>query len=121
MATTGYYSVQLNDANINAEFTVATHSDTMRFTFPANQKSRIQIVLARRGGRTSILHILQNVKVIADLPNLFDKTTENMILDATLNGQSYPYCFISQTDIANGGALDLQMGFSQIKVEERNQ
>jgi predicted alpha-1,2-mannosidase len=60
-ASAGYYSVQLTDNNIKAELTAAPHSGMMRFTFPANQQSRIQIDLARRVGGTSSL---QYVKVV---------------------------------------------------------
>ncbi len=60
-ASAGYYSVQLTDKSIKAEMTAAPHSGIMRFTFPANKQSRIQIDLARRVGGTSSL---QSVKVI---------------------------------------------------------
>ena len=52
-ASAGYYSVTLTDYNIRAEMTAAMHSGIMRFTFPANKQSRIQIDLARRVGGTS--------------------------------------------------------------------
>ena len=57
----GYYGVQLTEHNIKAEMTAAPHSGILRFTFPANQQSRIQIDLARRVGGTSVW---QEVKVI---------------------------------------------------------
>lgn len=60
-ASAGYYSVQLTDNNIKAEMTAAPHSGMMRFTFPANKQSRIQIDLARRVGGTSTL---QYVKLV---------------------------------------------------------
>jgi predicted alpha-1,2-mannosidase len=60
-ATAGYYSVQLTDNNIKAEMTAAPHSGMLRFTFPQNKQSRIQIDLARRVGGTSTL---QYVKVV---------------------------------------------------------
>jgi predicted alpha-1,2-mannosidase len=62
-AQAGYYAVTLDDYKIRAEMTAAPHSGILRFTFPANQQSRIQIDLARRVGGTS-LH--QSVKVIDD-------------------------------------------------------
>jgi len=60
-ACAGFYSVLLTDNNIKAEMTAAPHSGIMRFTFPANKKSRIQIDLARRVGGTSSL---QQIKVV---------------------------------------------------------
>lgn len=60
-ASAGYYSVQLTDNNIKAEATTAPHSGMLRFTFPQNKQSRIQIDLARRVGGTSTL---QYVKVV---------------------------------------------------------
>jgi predicted alpha-1,2-mannosidase len=62
-ASAGYYSVQLTEHDIKAEMTAAPHSGIMRFTFPAQRQSRIQIDLARRVGGTSIW---QEVKVIDD-------------------------------------------------------
>jgi predicted alpha-1,2-mannosidase len=60
-ASAGYYSVVLTDYNIKAEMTAAPHSGMLRFTFPENKQSRIQIDLARRVGGTST-H--QYVKVV---------------------------------------------------------
>ncbi|GAC1309959.1 MAG: GH92 family glycosyl hydrolase [Mucilaginibacter sp.] len=60
-ATAGYYSALLTNYNIKAEMTAAPHSGMLRFTFPRNKQSRIQIDLARRVGGTSTL---QYVKVI---------------------------------------------------------
>ncbi len=62
-ASAGYYSVRLTDNNIQAEMTAAPHSGMLRFTFPANKRSRIQIDLARRVGGTSTL---QYVKAVND-------------------------------------------------------
>jgi len=62
-ASAGYYSVQLTDHHIKAELTASTHSGMMRFTFPENKQSRIQIDLARRVGGTSTL---QSVKLVDD-------------------------------------------------------
>ena len=62
-AHAGYYSVELTDYHIKAEMTAAPHSGMMRFTFPANEQSRIQIDLARRVGGTSTE---QYVKVLDD-------------------------------------------------------
>ncbi|MFT3751152.1 MAG: GH92 family glycosyl hydrolase [Agriterribacter sp.] len=52
-ASAGYYSVQLTDYNIKAEMTATPHCGMLRFTFPENKRSRIQIDLARRVGGTS--------------------------------------------------------------------
>ncbi|MEO7216095.1 GH92 family glycosyl hydrolase [Mucilaginibacter sp.] len=60
-SSAGYYSVQLTDNNIKAEMTAAPHSGMLRFTFPQNKLSRIQIDLARRVGGTSTL---QYVRVV---------------------------------------------------------
>ena len=62
-ATAGYYAVTLDDYNIKAEATAALHSGILRFTFPANEQSRIQIDLSHRHDGTS-LH--QTVKVVDD-------------------------------------------------------
>ncbi|RZK91794.1 MAG: glycoside hydrolase family 92 protein [Pedobacter sp.] len=60
-ASAGYYSVFLSDYKVKTEATAAPHSGMLKFTFPANQQSRIQIDLARRVGGTSTE---QYVKVI---------------------------------------------------------
>ena len=60
-ASAGYYSVQLTDYNIRAEATVAEHGGLLRFTFPENKQSRIQIDLARRVGGTSVYQYIQVV------------------------------------------------------------
>lgn len=62
-ASPGYYSVGLTDHHIHAELTAMPHCGMMRFTFPENQRSRIQVDLARRVGGTSEL---QYVKVVDD-------------------------------------------------------
>jgi len=63
VAKAGYYAATLSDYQVRAEVTAAPHSGILRFTFPKNEKSRIQIDLARRIGGTS-LH--QTVKVVGD-------------------------------------------------------
>ena len=63
IAQAGYYAVTLKDYQVRAEVTAAPHSGMLRFTFPENPLSRIQIDLARRIGGTS-LH--QTVKVVGD-------------------------------------------------------
>ena len=63
VAQAGYYAVTLDDYNVRAEMSAAPHSGILRFTFPRNPQSRIQIDLARRIGGTS-LH--QTVKVVGD-------------------------------------------------------
>jgi len=60
-AKAGYYSADLTDYNIKAELTVAPHSGIIRFTYPENDLSRIQIDLARRVGGASKW---QTVKVL---------------------------------------------------------
>jgi len=62
-ASAGYYSVMLTESNIKAEATAARRSGMLRFTFPQNKQSRIQIDLARRVGGTSTL---QYIKVVND-------------------------------------------------------
>ncbi|ULQ50709.1 GH92 family glycosyl hydrolase [Flavihumibacter fluvii] len=62
-ARAGYYAVQLTDIHVKAEMTVAPHSGMIRFTFPENKQSRIQIDLARRVGGTSVA---QYIKVVDD-------------------------------------------------------
>ncbi|AEV97728.1 alpha-1,2-mannosidase [Niastella koreensis GR20-10] len=52
-ASPGYYKVGLSKYKVKAEMTAAPHSGMLRFTFPANNQSRIQIDLARRVGGTS--------------------------------------------------------------------
>ncbi|WP_238387707.1 GH92 family glycosyl hydrolase [Pararcticibacter amylolyticus] len=60
-ASAGYYSVFLTDYKIKAELTATPHCGIMRFSFPRNASSRIQIDLARRVGGTSTS---QYVKVV---------------------------------------------------------
>lgn len=60
-ASAGYYSVVLDDYGIKAEMTATPHCAMYRFTFPENNRSRIQIDLARCVGGTSTM---QEVKVI---------------------------------------------------------
>lgn len=60
-AKAGYYSVVLQDYGIKAEMTAAPRAGILRFTFPENKQSRIQIDLARRIGGTSTE---QYVKVV---------------------------------------------------------
>ncbi|MDR3268707.1 MAG: GH92 family glycosyl hydrolase [Tannerella sp.] len=60
-AKAGYYAVNLTDYAIRAEATVTPHAGMLRFTYPANDLSRIQIDLARRVGGASAR---QAVKVV---------------------------------------------------------
>jgi putative alpha-1,2-mannosidase len=60
-ASAGYYSVLLTDNKIKAEMTAAPHSGMLRFTFPKDKQSRIQIDLARRVGGTSTLQYVELV------------------------------------------------------------
>jgi predicted alpha-1,2-mannosidase len=50
---TGYYSVLLSDYNIKAELSATPRAGILKFTFPENDSSRIQIDLSRRVGGTS--------------------------------------------------------------------
>jgi len=59
IASAGYYSVRLTDYDIRVEMTAAPHSGIMRFTFPENKLSRIQVDLARRVGGTSVYQFIQ--------------------------------------------------------------
>lgn len=63
IAQAGYYSADLTDYGIKVEASAAPHSGILRFTFPENKQSRIQIDLARRVGGTSVY---QYVKVVND-------------------------------------------------------
>jgi len=49
----GYYSVLLSDYNIKTELSAAPRAGILKFTFPENDSSRIQIDLSRRIGGTS--------------------------------------------------------------------
>ena len=49
----GYYGVELLDYGIKAELTSAPRAGLIRFTFPENDSSRVQIDLSRRIGGTS--------------------------------------------------------------------
>jgi predicted alpha-1,2-mannosidase len=60
-ASCGYYSVELTDYRIKVEATAAPHSGVLRFTFPKNSQSRIQVDLARRVGGTSTYQYVEVV------------------------------------------------------------
>jgi len=62
-ASAGYYSVFLSKYGVKAEMAAAPHSGMLRFNFPRNEQSRIQIDLARRVGGTSTF---QHVEVVDD-------------------------------------------------------
>lgn len=53
-ASPGYYSVLLTKYDIKTEATASAHGGILKFTFPENAQSRIQIDLARRVGGTSV-------------------------------------------------------------------
>lgn len=61
VAEAGYYAVKLTDYNIKVESTATPHCGMLRFTFPSNKLSRIQIDLARRVGGTSTLQFVKLV------------------------------------------------------------
>ncbi len=63
IATAGYYAVTLDDYKVRVEATAAAHSGILRFTFPENEQSRIQIDLSHRNDGTS-RH--QTVKMVDD-------------------------------------------------------
>jgi predicted alpha-1,2-mannosidase len=67
IAQAGYYAVTLADTDIHVEATATPRTGILRFTFPQNNQSRIQIDLARRVGGTS-LH--QSVEVVG--PNAIE-------------------------------------------------
>ena len=60
-ASAGYYAVTMADYGVRAELTAAPHSGILRFTYPENARSRIQIDLARRIGGTAVM---ESVKVV---------------------------------------------------------
>lgn len=62
-ASAGYYAVDLTDYSIHAEATASPHGGVLRFTYPEDGASRIQIDLARRVGGCSAM---QWVKVLDD-------------------------------------------------------
>lgn len=62
-ARAGYYSVNLTDYKIKVEASATPRCGILRFVYPANDQSRIQIDLARRVGGTSTA---QYIKVVDD-------------------------------------------------------
>lgn len=63
VAKAGYYSVGLTDYDITVECTAAPHCGVIRFTFPENEASRIQVDLTHRAGGTAEY---ENIKIIDD-------------------------------------------------------
>ncbi|MGV8963725.1 MAG: GH92 family glycosyl hydrolase [Candidatus Saccharimonadaceae bacterium] len=61
VAEAGFYSANLIDYGINVQSSITPRCGILKFTFPENKKSRIQIDLARRVGGTSVE---QYIKVI---------------------------------------------------------
>ncbi|WP_220764613.1 GH92 family glycosyl hydrolase [Flavobacterium sp. UMI-01] len=59
----GYYAVTLEDYKVRTELTAAPRAGIIRFTYPENKESRIQIDLARRVAGTSTE---QYIKVVDD-------------------------------------------------------
>lgn len=53
VAEAGFYSVDLTDYNIKVQSSATPRAGVLKFTFPKNEQSRIQIDLARRVGGTS--------------------------------------------------------------------
>ena len=62
-AKPGYYSVHLTDYDIRVETTAAPRAGMLRFTYPENKTSRIQIDLARRVAGASAW---QTVRIVDD-------------------------------------------------------
>ncbi len=62
-AKAGYYACRLSTYGIDVETTASTHCGVLRFTFPENRQSRIQIDLARRVGGTAEM---EKVEVVDD-------------------------------------------------------
>ncbi len=62
-AKAGYYACRLSTYGIGVETTASTHCGVLRFTFPENRQSRIQIDLARRVGGTAEM---EKVEVVGD-------------------------------------------------------
>lgn len=62
-ALAGYYSAFLTRYGIKVEASASPHGGILRFTYPKNNKSRIQVDLARRVGGTSVL---QHVEMVDD-------------------------------------------------------
>lgn len=62
-AQAGYYSAVLTDYDIKAEASVTPHCGILRFTYPEQEQSRVQIDLARRVGGTSTE---QYIKVVGN-------------------------------------------------------
>lgn len=60
-ASAGYYTAFLTKYNIRAEATASPHGGALKFTFPQNDRSRIQIDLARRVGGTSTTQYVEVV------------------------------------------------------------
>lgn len=60
-AGAGYYKVLLSDYKVEVEATATPHCGMLKFVYPKNEQSRIQIDLARRVGGTSTL---QAIKVV---------------------------------------------------------
>ena len=60
-AKAGYYSVMLTDYNIKTEASASPRGGILKFTYPENKLSRIQIDLARRVGGTSVY---QYIKIV---------------------------------------------------------
>jgi predicted alpha-1,2-mannosidase len=75
-AKAGYYSVNLTDYDIRTEATVTPRAGMLRFTYPENKTSRIQIDLARRVGGTSVRQTL----------NLLDEHTISGLMECTPEG-----------------------------------
>lgn len=63
IAEAGFYSVDLLDYDINVQSSATPRAGILKFTFPQNETSRIQIDLARRVGGTSVE---QYVKIVDD-------------------------------------------------------
>lgn len=63
-ARAGYYSVRLIDYDIRVETSATPRCGIMRFTFPENECSRLQVDLARRVGGTATTQYVDRKSVV---------------------------------------------------------
>lgn len=96
-ARAGYYSADLTDYGIKAEMTATTHGALMRFTFPKNDRSRIQIDLARRVSGTCDL---EHIAIVDDhtFGGFIKCTPETGGWGNGLGGTDYTIYFYATTD-----------------------
>ena len=88
---------------------IAAGNTRYEITSPVFSKIVIQLDKQYASGKTFTINAKNN-----SAKNIY-------IQSATLNGKPYAYCFISHTDIAAGGVLELQMGDQPNKDWGKNQ